>query len=93
MAYPIQLAAKRDYPALLAALTQLADTALLLDTRVKAIQHAYAGVLAADYEANAAPTGTGGTYAQLMADLATFLGTPAWTRMMQYADQLRDIGR
>jgi hypothetical protein len=93
MAYPTQLGAPRTQAALAAALIQMADTALLLDTRAKAIQHAFAAAAAADYEANGAPAGTGAQYQALMTNLATFLGSPAWTAMMQFVDGYRDIGR
>lgn len=93
MAYPTQLAGSRTYQALVAALIQMADTALALDTRAKAIQHAYANAAAADYETNGAPTGTGTQYAALMTNINTFLGSPAWTAMMQFVDAYRDIGR
>lgn len=93
MPFPIKLGANRDYTALTASLVQLADTALALDVRVRAIQHAYNAAVALDYEANGAPVGTGATYTQMMADLSTFLGSPAWVKMMTYVDQLRDIGR
>lgn len=94
MAYPAQLAGNRNQATLMSALVQMANTALDLDTRAKAIQHAYATTTAAaEYEANGAPTGTGTQYAALMANINTFLGTPAWTQMMQFVDAYRDIGR
>ncbi len=101
MAYPTKLAGQRNYETLLYALVQMADTALLLDTRAKAIQHAYAGVLATEFEAATTavppgggfPAGTGATYKTLMDNLAAFLATPAWTQMMQFVDAYRDITR
>jgi hypothetical protein len=93
MAYPAQLAGNRNQATLMSALVQMANTALDLDTRAKAIQHAYATTAAAEYEANGAPTGTGTQDAALMANLNTFLGTPAWTQMMAFVDAYRDIGR
>ncbi len=93
MAYPTSLGANRDYATLRLSLVTMANRALDLDTMAKAIQRAYAGATAADFEANGAPAGSGAAYQSLIANLATFLASPAWTAMMQFVDQYRDIGR
>jgi hypothetical protein len=93
MPYPLTLGGTRSQATSANALIQIAADARQLDQHVRAWQHAYSGVLAAEFEAAGAAIGSGAVYAQLNADLLTFLGTPAWTRMMQYVDQLCDMRR